>query len=172
MIPRNSDAAFKIRTRVSKPSDLLLHYNYGAAAIKMWGHGKEVLQKHAKPPCPPLPKPVEMGPSRTTHDRKSTIQKHERNVKRGGGGNATAGPSRTTRTCRTRGRDTDVVGGGNGPGIEGIVDLEAQAPWDEDDVMLFLWGNSNASKDRHRKKLEESTQHMEQWREGVAQVSV
>jgi hypothetical protein len=38
--------------------------------------------------------------------------------------------------------------------------------------MLFFWGNSKASKDRHRKKLEESTRHMEQWREGVAQDSV
>jgi hypothetical protein len=172
MIPRNSDAAFKKHTHVPKPSELLLHYNYGAAAIKMWGRGIEVLRKHAKPPRPPLPKPVEMGPSRTTHDRKTAIHKRDaaRNVKRGGGRNATAGPSRTTR--RTQERDTDGVGGGNGPEIEGIVDSEDQARWDEDDVMLFLWGNSNASKDRHRKKLEESTRHMEQWREGVAQVSV
>jgi Fe-S cluster biosynthesis and repair protein YggX len=105
-----------------------------------------------------------MGPSRTTHDRETAIPKRD------AARNATARSSRTTR--RTQGRDTDEVGGGNGSGIEEIVDSEGQAQWDEDDVMLFFWGNSNAAKDRHRKKLEESTRHMEQWREGVAQDSV
>lgn len=175
IIPHNSDAAFKRHTDVPKPSDILLHYNYGAAAIKIWGHGTEVLRDNAKPPRPPPPKRVKMGPSTTTHDRTTAIQKRDaaRNAKRGGGSNNTAGSSRTTR--RAQKRDADGVGGGNtvaGPEIEGIVDSEGQARWDEDDVMLFLWGNSNASKDRHRKKLEESTRHMKQWREGVAQVSV
>jgi hypothetical protein len=117
---------------VPKPSDLLLHYNYGAAAIKMWGRGIEVLRDHAKPLRPPPPKQVEMGPSRTTHDRRTAIQKRD------AARNATAGPSRTTR--RIRERDADEVGGGNavaGPGIEGIVDSEGQAQWDEDEVMLF-----------------------------------
>ena len=107
------------------------------------------------------------------HGENSNRRDTARNVKRGGGRNATAGPSRTARSAQKR--DTDGVGGGNavaGPGIEGIVDSEGQARWDEDDVMLFLWGNSNASKDRHRKKLEESTRHMEEWREGVTRVSV
>jgi len=27
---------------------LLLHYNYGAAAVKWWGRGVELLEKHAK----------------------------------------------------------------------------------------------------------------------------
>lgn len=158
-----------------KPSDLLLHYNYGAAAIKTWGHGIKVLRDNAHPPHPPPPKQIRMGHSRTTHDRTSTIDKCNiaQNAKRGGSRNATAGPSRTT--CSTQKRDTDGVGAGNavaGPEIEGIVDSEGQAQWDGDDVMLFLWGNSNTSKDRHRKKLEESTHHMEQWREGVAQASV
>jgi hypothetical protein len=40
IIPHNSDAAFKRHTNASKPSDILLHYNYGAAAIKIWGMGK------------------------------------------------------------------------------------------------------------------------------------
>jgi hypothetical protein len=167
MIPRNGDAAFRKHTCVLKPSDLLLHYNYGATAIKMWGRGIDVLQKHAKPPCPLLPKPVKMGPSRATHDRKTAIHKCNAawNAKKGGGRNATAGLSRTM--CRTQECDTDGVGGRNGLRIEGIVDSEGQAGWDKDNMMLFLWGNSNASKDRHCKKLEKSTQHMEQWREGV-----
>jgi hypothetical protein len=82
-----------------------------------------------------------------------------------------AGLSKTMR--RAQKRDTDGVGNAvAGPGIEGIIDSEGQAQWDEDDVMLFLWGNSRASKDQHRKQLEQSTLHMEQWREGVDQVSV
>jgi hypothetical protein len=39
IIPNNSNAAFKKNTRRQKPSDVLLHYNYGAAAIrtnKIW----------------------------------------------------------------------------------------------------------------------------------------
>jgi hypothetical protein len=99
-----------------------LHYNYGAAAIKLWGKETQVLQDNAKYPRPPPPEPAEMGPSKTTHNR--------------------------------------------------TVDSEGQALWDEDDVMLFFWGNSKAAKERHCKKLEESTRHMEEWREGVAQDSV
>ena len=105
-----------------------------------------------------------MGLSRSIHDRTVTIEKRKKapNPKRGGGRNPTAGPSRPTR--RAHQRDTNGWNAVGGPGIE---DSEDQARWDEDDVMLFLWGNSNASKDRHRKKLEESTRHMEQWREAV-----
>lgn len=41
------------------PSDILLHYNYGAAAVKWWGHGVEVLHGRFNPP---RPKPV-LAPS-------------------------------------------------------------------------------------------------------------
>jgi hypothetical protein len=45
-IPVNRDAAFRESSDEQKPSGLLLHYNYGAAAVKVWGHGKEVLEAH------------------------------------------------------------------------------------------------------------------------------
>jgi hypothetical protein len=66
-----------------------------------------------------------MGPSRTTHDKATAVQKRDaaRNAKGGSGRTATAGPSRTTRSAQKR--DTDGVGDGNavaGPGIEGLVD--------------------------------------------------
>ena len=32
------------------------------------------------------------------------------------------------------------------------LDSEGQESWDEDDVMLFCWGNTPAAKERHRKK--------------------
>ena len=50
MIPNNSDATFKKATKKAKPSDLLLHYTYGAAAIRRWGRGTEILTKLATPP--------------------------------------------------------------------------------------------------------------------------
>ena len=52
-----------------------------------------------------------------------------------------------------------------------MVDSE-HARWNEDDVMLFLWGNSMTATEHHHRKQEESTQHMEQWKAGVHQVSV
>jgi hypothetical protein len=57
LIPNNIDAAFKKHTKKPKPSDLLLHYNYGATAIRCWGLGTEVLQNRANPPRPSLPIP-------------------------------------------------------------------------------------------------------------------
>ncbi|KAJ6620977.1 hypothetical protein B0H10DRAFT_1945618 [Mycena sp. CBHHK59/15] len=38
-IPNNTDAAFLSSTQKTKPSPLLLHYNYGVAAVNWWGHG-------------------------------------------------------------------------------------------------------------------------------------
>jgi hypothetical protein len=148
VVPNNRDAAFKTSTSKPKPTDLLLHYNYGAAAVKLWGHGVDFLQNLSNPPCPSVPVQTETGPSGTQHDKATTIKKLGDAWGAGG------------------------VGVGNSPvGAGEMVDPESQAQWDEDDVMLFLWGNSKASKDRSRKKKEESTQRMEQWREGVSHVS-
>lgn len=58
IVPDNSDATFKKHTKKAKPSDLLLHYNYGAAAVKRWGCGKEVLTKLANPARPQVPVPA------------------------------------------------------------------------------------------------------------------
>ena len=151
MVPNNSDAAFKKGTKRPKPSDLLLHYNYGAAAIKCWGHGVEVLQNRANPPRPSMPVPAPTGPSRTTHDRETVIRKLDKARDPGGAG---AGSSIA------------------GAGTVGLVESEGQAIWDEDDVMLFFWGNSQAAKERHLKKVSENTRRMEQWRGGVPQVWV
>ena len=149
-VPNNSDAAFKKHSGRPKPSELLLHYNYGAAAVKCWGHGTEVLQNRAKP-RPTMPVPAPMGPSRTTHNRSTAIRKRDaaRAADDSGAGNAAAGPATGE-----------------------LVESEGQAIWDEDDVMLFFWGNSQAAKQRHLKKVQENTQRMEQWREGVPTVSL
>ncbi|KAF8509116.1 hypothetical protein BU17DRAFT_7722, partial [Hysterangium stoloniferum] len=141
MLPDNRDATFKKGTRKAKPSDLLLHYNYGAAAVKWWGNGTETLRKLAQPPRPSVPVPAPSGPSRTTHDRKTAFSKHDaaRAADVSGAGNATAGPSTT------------------GPATgEGLLDLEGQAMWDEDDVVLFFWGNSQAARECHDRKVQEN----------------
>jgi hypothetical protein len=65
-----------------------------------------------------------------------------------------------------------VVGAGNsmaGAGTGGVVDSEQE--WDEDDVMMYLWGNSRASGERHEKKKMESAQSVEWWRDGVVSIS-
>jgi len=69
VVPNNSDAALKKCTRELKQSEILLHYNYGAAAIKCWGRGVAVLQNRA---C------SNAGPSRTAHDRSVAISEHEK----------------------------------------------------------------------------------------------
>jgi len=125
--PNNLDATFKKDTQTTKPSDLLLHYNYGAAAVKQWGHGVDVLKNRPKEP-----------------HRNLLIQKL--NAARGEAGSGNAA---------TRGGHGDMV------------DSKHEAEWDEDDTMLYLWGNSQAATERHLKKQEEGTQYMEQWRRGV-----
>lgn len=142
IIPNNIDAAFKKCTQ-ARPSELLLHYNYGAAAVKQWGRGTELLHKLASPPRPSVPAPAQMGPSRTEHDRSRTIRQlnDTRGATQAGAGNSTAGA--------------------------GMVDSNDQAQWDEDEVMMFFWGNSEAANERHRMKAEDNTLRMEQWRRGV-----
>ena len=152
VLPNNRDATFKKRTKKQKPTDLLLHYNYGATAVKWWGQGLDILQKRSHPPRPPVPVQAKAGPSRTRHD--STVTIDELDAVRGDGvGAGGAGTSGVT------------------VGNTEMVDSEGQAKWDEDDVMLFLWGNSKAAKDRYHKENKESTQDVDQWRQGVSQVS-
>lgn len=47
------------------------------------------------------------------------------------------------------------------------VDSE-QLGWDEHDVMLFFWGNSKASTERHAEKERERDRNISTWRSGIA----
>lgn len=161
MIPNNLDAAFKKYTRKPKPSDLLLHYNYGAAALKWWGHGTNVLRKQFKPPRPITPVPAEAGPSRTAHTRTTAIRKREEAQKHG-----TTGKRGTTRQQSTA-REPVAAPAEAGSVEEG---QREQATWDEDEVMLFFWENTQAAKERHGKRFQESAQRMDSWRKGLPSV--
>jgi len=142
IIPNNADAAFKKGTRKQKPSDLLLHYDYAATAIKCWGHGMAVLRNRVKPPRPS----VSVAPT----IRKSDAARAAAAAAAGGGG----------------GRNST-----NGAGAGGLIETAGQAEWDENDAILFFWGNTPAAKERHLKEVDENTRRMEQWRKGVPQVS-
>ncbi|KZP28686.1 hypothetical protein FIBSPDRAFT_947513 [Athelia psychrophila] len=113
--PNNNDATF-MNQQLAKPADLLLHYNYGAAAVKQWGKNSKVLADRPDIPCPSGPAPAPK----------------ERNTSKGA-----------------------------------AADFEAQEFWDEDDVMLYLWGNTKAAQDRHAQKEQERTASLENWRDAV-----
>jgi hypothetical protein len=72
------DAAFKRNTDLPRPSELLLHYNYGAAVVKHWHCHTHLLSgRHRRniPRSPPAQvKHEPAGPSRTIHDRTQAIQ--------------------------------------------------------------------------------------------------
>jgi hypothetical protein len=143
-VPDNIDAAFKIHHDL--PSDLLLHYNYGAAAVKLWGHGVDILQNHPNIPRPTVSAQAPTGSTRTVHDRSITTQKWDAAVHTTEAGAGNVAPSD---------QPGDIMDSG-----------DAGAQWDEDDVMLFFWGNTQAAAERHHRRQEEVTLNIEQWRRG------
>ena len=145
--PSNSDAAFMKGTELPKPSELLLHYNYGAAVVKWWGYGEEIFRNLITPPCLPEAVPAPMGLQTSIHDRSIAISKCDH-----------------AWASDTAGTEDSAAGDGTG----GLVESEGQAKLDEDDLMLFFWGNMKATKEHHLKKVQENAQHMEQWGKGVS----
>jgi hypothetical protein len=144
--PNNSDAAFRQNIRLNNPSDILLHYVYGATAVKCWGKGINVLQDREAIDRPHQPVPAEAGPSKSRNDRTIALRKRHKARKRDGG-----------------------VSEGPAAGAGGVAESGGQEKWDEDDVMLFLWGNSQAAKERHADEVAEESEKIEQWRRGVSQ---
>ncbi|KAF8800117.1 hypothetical protein BYT27DRAFT_7227611 [Phlegmacium glaucopus] len=141
--PNNSDAAF-VSSQKPKPSDLLLHYNYGAAAVSKWGRNYAVLGNRPGLPRPKAPQPVAMGPTRTIGDRTTTI----------------------TKLANARAKEVQQQPANDGGSAEAI-DSE-QPAWDEDDVMLLFWGNCKAAMERHAKKEQEREENINKWRAGTA----
>lgn len=103
-----------------------------------------VLANVVTPPQPRVPVPAEAGPSKDVHDRAIAIRERE------------------------EAKNRAEAGAGAGAGL---VEPEGPATWDEDDVMLFFWGNTKAAQERHIKKANEDARRIDQWRGGVPQGS-
>lgn len=147
-VPNNTNAAFKTDTENDQPSGLLLHYTYGARAIKLWGRGTDVLKALVKHPRPdPVPQSP-MGPTKTQGDRKVAIRKRERHQNDGAGGGSSLA----------------------GTGTEGLPAVELEDEMlDGDEVMMFFWTNSKVARERRFQEAKESFRRMERWRGEVVQ---
>ena len=139
IISNNADAAFGKASTARKPSALLLHYNYGAAAVKLWGRKTHILQGHSKESHPPKPVPIPLGSPKGIHDRTVATEKRRK---------AVAAAEAAKKASSSKGPDR-------------------KAAWDEDDVMLFFWGNSRAARERHLKTSKAKRENLEQWRQGL-----
>ncbi|KAH9959456.1 hypothetical protein BC827DRAFT_1361119 [Russula dissimulans] len=149
--PNNTTAAFKRGTNLLKPSPLILHYNYGAAVVKLWGRRTEVLNR----PNIPRPRVVENhqpdGPSRGLNKRLTAIRKREARNNTGvssGEAGEVAGDGATDTT------DNPTVV---------VQPMVGYRGWDEDDWMLFFSGNTPAARERHRAAEEESSDRISRW---------
>ena len=139
--PNKVDARFVPGTGIPKPSDLLLHYNFGAAAVKYWCRNQSTLVKR---PNIPRPKPVDPIP-------KKEYKPFDRDAFREKRAGRKAGDA-----CRSH---VNEPGGSGGP-VEG-------GDWDEDDVMLFFWGNTPQARARRMKEEGEKKTAIDQWRVSV-----
>jgi hypothetical protein len=169
------NAAFSTGTQMAKPSGLLLHYNYGAAALKWWGHHTDILRSQDPPhPSPPLPPhrhrrrrprprpapargPSTAGPSYLTarptytHDRTVSINKRGRH---------------STRSSKKKGvqrlSTVDVAD-------EPINKSKAWESWDEDDWMLFCRLNTKAAHERLQAAEGECSSNIRAWAQKVSE---
>ena len=149
--PNNTDAAFKRGTTLHKPSALILHYNYGAAVVKQWGRRTEVLNRTNMPRPRVVINHQPGGPARGRNNRLTSIRKRESRNNTGDGG----------------GEAGEVAGGGATDTIDNSIvvvqPMVGYRGWDEDDWMLFFWGNTPAARERHRAAKQESSNRIARW---------
>jgi hypothetical protein len=88
-----------------------------------------------------------MGPTQSIGDRTTTIDE--------------------LAAARAEGIQRQPAGNGDSTGSAAVTDSE-QPVWDEDDVMLFFWGNSMPSMERHAKQEQERKESINKWRAGTA----
>jgi hypothetical protein len=157
------DAAFKSGTNLPKPSALLLHYRYGAAAVKLWGrHGHLLSSGHRenipRPPATIAPYPSD--PSTSINDRRTAIRKREHHADTAGKSKKQRGETRE----RTEERDQDD------PSTRCVIveAVDGSTGWDEDDWMLFFMTNSKAAHERRRVDEEEFSSRIKTWAGGVS----
>jgi hypothetical protein len=66
--------------------------------------------------------------------------------------------------ARSKASRVQSAGNGNGVGSATLADSEHSIQ-DEDDVMLFFWGNTRVSIERHAERKRKHDQSIHEWRE-------
>ena len=140
------DAVFSRNTPLSKPSDILLNYNYGAAAIKWWGHHTELLQSRA-------PRPLAPGPSTAPRS------------------NLRPRPAATTSVAVKKREGHSKSHNSQKKGVLDPSAADASKPWeswDEDDWIFYCMLNTKATRERQQAAQEESSSNVRAWAQEVA----
>ncbi|KIJ32682.1 hypothetical protein M422DRAFT_35730 [Sphaerobolus stellatus SS14] len=140
--PDNNDATFLTSSMLPKPSGLLLNYNYGAVAVKRWGRNISIFSKRPGILRPKVVTPA-MGPTKTL-----SPANHEKSAKK---------------------RKLRETGGQEEAGASGTAEemQDSDQEWDEDDVMLYFWGNSRAARERYESKQQDRKDFIEDWKSSV-----
>lgn len=140
--PNNVDAAFLKNTKLPKPSGVLLHYNYGAAVVKHWGRNTMLLTNQPGIPCP---QKVAQPEGRTA---RSQYSQGSQNLGQAGAAGAS-------------GSHTLVGSSGHG-------NVADSGDWDEDDIMVFLWGNNPHAVERRNNEQKDREDKIFQWRSTIS----
>ena len=148
------DAAFSSNTNTAKPSGVLLHFNYGAAAVKWWGHNTDTLRSQNPPHAAPAPRRCQQpqpppspaaGPSTDVPAylrRPLTTINHERNL---------VSQEHKQHSANER-----------------VNESKAWESWDEDDWMMFCRFNTKAVHGRLQAAGEESSSNIRAWAQEVS----
>ncbi|KAJ6475180.1 hypothetical protein DFH09DRAFT_1109292 [Mycena vulgaris] len=133
---------------------MLLHCNYGAAAVKWWGHGADLHLGISNQPIisrPSVPVPAATGPIRT----KRTPAQLDASIQKRATGNM----------------------GGSGSGHRDREAAQEGEVMDPDEIVMFFWSRNPAAVERRKREAEdrkreeeERASRMEQWRESVLPV--
>ena len=113
LTPNNVDARFVTGTNIPKPSDLLLHYNFGAAVVKYWCCNQNILVER---PNIPRPKP-EDPTSKKRYISISIAMLLGRN-----------------KVAERKGMLAGVISKNKEPGGSGAGGPDEGGGWDEDDI--------------------------------------
>jgi hypothetical protein len=152
------DAAFSTGTQIAKPSGVLLHYNYGAAAVKWWGHHTDILRSQNPPHPAPAPQ------------RRRQLRPRPRPAPAAGpSAGLPRGPPKTrSKTRHDKNISIEKRRGKQRSANERANESKAWESWDEDDWMLFCRLNTKPVHERLRAAREESSSNIRAWAQDVS----
>jgi len=171
------DAAFSSSTDTTKPSGLLLHYNYGAAVVKWWGQHTDILWSQ-NPPHPGPPGPRRRRRRRNLHPPSSPVARPSTGIPpylR----HPTSINDRTVSIHKRHPNDEPPPTSTHDGNIASqkhkqhsanqcVDESKAWESWDEDDWMLFCRFNTKAVHERLQAAGEESSSNIRAWAQEVS----